>query len=843
MIRRLPSSLVCLSLSLSLAGLGGCALQGPTNSATSAAAAVKATGMVHGGQQPVTGATIQLYAAGTAGYGSPATPLIGATLTTSDGTGLLNSNANAGNANNTLSAGAFTITGDYTCPTGSTLVYLTATGGNPGLTAGTNNSAIVLIAALGQCGALSPSTFVSVNEVTTVASIYSLAQFASVSGDIGSVSTSTTGIANAFANVNNMVNIGTGAALTATTGGNAVPQSEINTIADILVPCVNSTGPASSACATLFSAATPSAGAITPPTTVLGAALYMALYPRSNVSSLFNISTANAAFQPTLTVAPNNWDIVVGGAAQSACGYSGSGYRVSGTVSYSGTKTGQIYLALGNTTCSGGGTWGTSISAKGGYTIRGVPPGTYNVFAYMDPQGYGAQNAVDPSGSAVVTVGSSDAFASVTLSDPATVTIASAPSIQSVSPFNSGFLAQYNAIKSNSVETATSYTLQWSTTSSFTAIDGSKTFPAVGTHGATVWVVNGLTDASVYYFRAYGTSAGTAVGPYSSTYGPVTIGAPSTGSSVSGAVAFTGTPTGPMYAGIYNQYTGSIYLQYIANPVSAQAYSVVVPNSATAVYEPIAVIDQNNDGVIDAGDIQNTEGHAALVAITSTTNLNQTLPAGNSTAAVATNHYSSGSYGFTVQVSTAAKLPVAVSLLSSSNSDGANVSGPMDVALCGQNGTSCGKGFQLSFGLGTTAPAVGDTYFFYVTYSDGTTEIVTATDTAVLNSFATSLAPTTGSSNSTTPTFTWTAPVCGACSSYLYQFSLQVVNGSQIWQVPGNANGLPYSTTSLTWAVDPTSAGNTPSVGSLTAGTNYSWSIYVTDTDNNQAITQVNYIP
>src|SRR5271168_1550558 len=40
-----------------------------------------------------------------------------------------------------------TITGDYTCPKPNSLVYITASGGDPGL--GSNNSAIVLAAPLG----------------------------------------------------------------------------------------------------------------------------------------------------------------------------------------------------------------------------------------------------------------------------------------------------------------------------------------------------------------------------------------------------------------------------------------------------------------------------------------------------------------------------------------------------------------------------------------------------------------------------------------------------------------------------------------------------------------------
>jgi len=809
-----------------------------------------AHGTVFGGQQPVTGATIQLWQVGTSGYGSTASALIGATVTTSDGTGTMDSNANAGNVNNTLSAGSFTITGDYTCPSASTLVYLTATGGNPGMTSGTNNSALVLVAALGQCGSLSSSTVIAVNEVTTVASVYALAQFTSTSGNIGAPSSNSTGIASAFANVNNMVNTSTGAALSSTSGGNVVPQSEIDTLADILVPCVNSTGPTSTNCTTLFTAATPSGG--TAPTTVLAAALDIALNPGNNIASLFSISTANAAFQPALSSAPNSWAVVVGGGG-AACGYSGSGYTVSGTVSYTGSKTGQIYLVLSGA-CIGG-SLGTSISAKGAYTIHGVPPGFFTLYAYMDTVGYGNQNAADPTtsnpGSFVNVTTSNLTGQNVTLTDPATPTVTSAPSLTTVSPCNGGVVAQYSAIMSSSVETPTSYTLQWSTTSTFTAIAGSQTFAANGKH-TDIWLVNGLTDGSVYYFRAYGSSAGTAVGPYSAVSSAVTVGAPSTGSTVTGAVTFTGTATGPMYAGFYNLTTGAVYVQYIPNPVSMQAYSVVVPNSASQVYEPVAVIDQNNDGIVDPGDIENVSGnsYAFPILVTGTTaNENITLPSGGATATVSTQHFqlvSSQGYYLQLRIFPLTKLPVAVTLESSSNGDGANVVGPMDIASCSAVTSSCGQGFQMEFSLGTTSPTVGDTYFFNVIYSDGTTATLTPTVTGVLNNFATSLEPVTGASSSTTPTFTWNDPA--NASNYFYAFELGYASGGTIWQIPSdnsNSNGFTSAITSVPWSTttDPTGATNPPTVTSLTAGTNYVWEVQAFDNNNNFAVTQVNYQP
>lgn len=115
-----------LALASALTGCGG-------GIAASREQSLAITGIVHGGQQPVTGSLIQLYVAGTTGDASAASPLLAARATTSDGTGDAgNSNANAANQSNQLAAGSFTLTGAYTCPTTDAQVYLVATVGNPG---------------------------------------------------------------------------------------------------------------------------------------------------------------------------------------------------------------------------------------------------------------------------------------------------------------------------------------------------------------------------------------------------------------------------------------------------------------------------------------------------------------------------------------------------------------------------------------------------------------------------------------------------------------------------------------------------------------------------------------
>jgi hypothetical protein len=254
-------------------------------------------GSVHGGQQPVSGATIKLYAAGVNGYFTGATSLLTSSVTTD-------------------SNGAFTITGQYTCPTASSQLYIVATGGNPGLAASTNNASLALMAALGPCSlrglqyTLDPNLFINIDEVTTVAAAYALAGFIAPStGQIGASATNSIGITNAFQTASNLVDVTPGQARTSTPAGNGtVPQAKINTLADILSPCVNSPGNGSD-CAALFAAATPSGGAA--PVNTLQAVVNIARYPAQQVAALFALSPPSPPFQPTLSAAPNDWTLAV----------------------------------------------------------------------------------------------------------------------------------------------------------------------------------------------------------------------------------------------------------------------------------------------------------------------------------------------------------------------------------------------------------------------------------------------------------------------------------------------------------------------------------------------------
>lgn len=131
-------------------------------------------------------------------------------------------------------------------------------------------------------GTLTANTFVIVNEVTTVASVTALQQFMSINPGnspawmIGAPAANATGLANAFTQVGNLVNIGTGTSGATTINGPNIttgpyvttitPDStKINTLADILASCTNTTG--SSMCASLFVDATPT-GSVAPTDTI-----------------------------------------------------------------------------------------------------------------------------------------------------------------------------------------------------------------------------------------------------------------------------------------------------------------------------------------------------------------------------------------------------------------------------------------------------------------------------------------------------------------------------------------------------------------------------------------------
>jgi sugar lactone lactonase YvrE len=194
--------------------------------------------------------------------------------------------------------GSFTLS--FSGPSnGSDVLYVTATGGgihhNP-------NTAILLVAVLG--AASSAPASVVVDDLTTAATAWAMAQFAQSGGVI---SGSSPGLPNAALNSANLADVTTGQDV-ALTGGNTVAESMLNTIANVIAQCVTASGPSSGSCSSLFSAAAPPGG--TAPSNTFDAALDIAKNPANNAGAIFALAPTAAhqiTYTPVLPGAPNAW--------------------------------------------------------------------------------------------------------------------------------------------------------------------------------------------------------------------------------------------------------------------------------------------------------------------------------------------------------------------------------------------------------------------------------------------------------------------------------------------------------------------------------------------------------
>jgi hypothetical protein len=319
-------------------------------------------GLVYGGQQPISGASVYMFAMSTTGSGQLSTSLLKNTADTQSGTYGYYVTTNAG--------GLFNIAvGDYACTSGQQ-VYLYSSGGDASFGV---NSAAGLMAVLVPCGANNsfpglPAS-VQIDEVTTVAAAYALAGFATDSAHISGPSSAlaATDMANAAASAGNLASLGTGLALATTPAGNGTaPQTEINTLADILAACINSAGPSSSGCTTLFSNATNSSS--DPPSDTATAAINIAHNPGANVAALYGLATPTAPFQPYLTgstgyTGPNDWTIAVTYSSPSLNGVTGLAIDSSGNVWVS-NYDGNSLTKFSST--------GTNLSGTNGYTGGGL---------------------------------------------------------------------------------------------------------------------------------------------------------------------------------------------------------------------------------------------------------------------------------------------------------------------------------------------------------------------------------------------------------------------------------------------------------------------------------------
>jgi len=233
----------------------------------------------------------------------------------------------------------------YSCPAAITVgpityqpqMYLVITGGS----SNGPNSLVTLVAALGACNQLSSYTSgVTVNEVTTVATVWAFQQFMTppsgvtsfnvLSGfKIGTPGTNLQGLAKAYTTMRNLVDPVTGTT-SATMNTVASPEyQKINTLADMIGYCSRSSMSVNpSNCGNLFASVVPSSGlstsggaasALNAPQNTVDAAWYLAQFP-ANTGGTGACGTPAAAYQckdttlytSYLTTEPNDWTLAVG---------------------------------------------------------------------------------------------------------------------------------------------------------------------------------------------------------------------------------------------------------------------------------------------------------------------------------------------------------------------------------------------------------------------------------------------------------------------------------------------------------------------------------------------------
>lgn len=298
------------ALILPLIVLTGC---GAATSFSNPSTSVAFKGKVYGGQQPVVGATVTVWAAGITGYGSAAIPL---SSTTSQDDGSFD----------------FSTATPYVCTTGEQ-VYITASGGTA-VVGGPANPNIMLATGLGDCTAAQTAT-VEINEVTTAVTAFALAQF--FTPTLGTLSTDSFGTdpadITAFTNSNQyliptLIDVPSGL-VQPNTPNITIEAAKIYSIANTLASCVNDAAGFPN-CNTLFTDTTPPGRGQTTPTDTLQAAVQMALRPYQNIHGLYTLASKTPPFTG-LSAQPNDWTIGVS--------YTSSNYALSiATTPYSVTS-------------------------------------------------------------------------------------------------------------------------------------------------------------------------------------------------------------------------------------------------------------------------------------------------------------------------------------------------------------------------------------------------------------------------------------------------------------------------------------------------------------------------
>ncbi|HXK17279.1 MAG TPA: hypothetical protein VNG33_05745 [Polyangiaceae bacterium] len=482
---------------------------------------------------------------------------------------------------------------------------------------------------------------------------------------------------------------------------------------------------------------------------------------------------------------------------------------ISGSVGYAGAKTGAIHLTIAQ-----GQRAGTAQNTTGKYRIRGVDLQTkqpVTVTAYMDTLGTGKYSVgSDPIGTANIASfsGADTSGVNITLSDPAAVVL-TAPSNVQPSPGDGFALVQFSNLRDNSgSELAEEYRIYADTSAAVGS--GSYVKKVVTRAGAqSVALIAGLSDGVSYWFAVAAASGGSE-GPQK-VAGPIQIGAPGGGHSVSGTADFSGlSVTGPLYAIAYNGATQQLFVNSYTPAVGATTQPFSIGGLPDGSYRLGVAIDQDSDGELGPHDpltLTNGGNHPFDIAGADLVGEDVPVPAGWAAGDVTT-HYSNNSfspYSLDFKVSSNSKLPIAAWF-----SGGPNAPTPADFGIeLSDSSPTLRRDLQL---LGAV-PAQGDAYDLTVVYEDGVTCNLPVSVSGVWSTLPTLLSPVGNGNGSAIPLFSWLAPPA-APKYYSYGLGLYTAgNNNDLWRFDG-----PSSTTSVTYNSD-----GKAKQASLQEGVGYDW--------------------
>jgi uncharacterized protein (DUF2141 family) len=510
-------------------------------------------------------------------------------------------------------------------------------------------------------------------------------------------------------------------------------------------------------------------------------------------------------------------------------------FSVSGTVTYAGTRTGPIYVLLLETD-GGGACLGTTLAQPGAFTIRGVPSGTYSLTASLDAVGNGTPNLNDPATttSLPVTVdGQSLAGEDLVLVDPGLNLHGQAGPPFTASPMDSGILLAFDPITETSATTgltadcALSYTVAWSAFPDFRTLAGTASFAAQASQGGIACLQDPtLVNGAAFYFRMNAVAPGSS-SLWSVSGGPVTVGAPTGGRTVTGTLNFSSQAKGPLYV-LCQDEEGDLYGCRIASPASPQSFAI--PGVPDGTYTLSAFLDQNNNGLLDAGDSNDFPAWAPPFQVDASLGPQSlSLPSGNAFTVATTYHYqTAGAQDDFLEELYVQDLGLHVT--------GSTVlSGPAGT-IAPQDLGNTGEGFTALTDLGSTRPLSTDAFSCLVTYADGSQETLTTGITGFLADLPQDPQPDGTAGVGLTPVFTWRPPA-SAPTTFWYNVYVWCESSGVAW----DTGWLPSTQTSLTYGTDPTDASNT--APALTRGTTCQWMLTIADANGNMGMNTLTFTP